>query len=300
MDIRLVARPHDLDALARLFTVITDCDGHAPLGEHKYLDLLHAEPDQITGLVAEDAAGVVGYVALGPTQEMDTWALEFAIHPLHRHHKTTLTMVEAGVDWVEAKGGRTIRVWAFQPNLAEVLEECGFTPERELRQLRRTLPAHPAPVFPPGIRGAAFRPGQDEARWLAVNNAAFAGHPENGSWTREVLDDRMEQPWFDPDGFRMAWDGDLLAGFCWTKVHEATATDPAMGEIYAVAVDPDFHGHGIAVPLTLAGLQWLAARGPRTGMLYVEHDNHAAVATYRRIGFTVHHADRAYKLVVAP
>ena len=73
-----------------------------------------------------------------------------------------------------------------------------------------------------------------------------------------------------------------------------------MGEIYAVAVDPDFHGRGIAVPLTLAGLQWLAAQGPRTGMLYVEHDNDPAVATYRRIGFTVHHADRAYELVVTP
>ena len=290
MDIRLVARPHDLDALARLFTVITDCDGHAPLGEHKYLDLLHAEPDQITGLVAEDAAGVVGYVALGPTQEMDTWALEFAIHPLHRHHKTTLTMVEAGVDWVEAKGGRTIRVWAFQPNLAEVLEECGFTPERELRQLRRTLPAHPAPVFPPGIRGAAFRPGQDEARWLAVNNAAFAGHPENGSWTREVLDDRMEQPWFDPDGFRMAWDGDLLAGFCWTKVHESR-----LGEIYVIGVHPARQGSGMGRALTLEGMRFLREEaGLSKVMLYVDARNEPANALYDRLGFRLDHVDRSF------
>jgi mycothiol synthase len=290
MDIRLVARPHDLDALARLFTVITDCDGHAPLGEHKYLDLLHAEPDQITGLVAEDAAGVVGYVALGPTQEMDTWALEFAIHPLHRHHKTTLTMVEAGVDWVEAKGGRTIRVWAFQPNLAEVLEECGFTPERELRQLRRTLPAHPAPVFPPGIRVAAFRPGQDEARWLAVNNAAFAGHPENGSWTREVLDDRMEQPWFDPDGFRMAWDGDLLAGFCWTKVHESR-----LGEIYVIGVHPARQGSGMGRALTLEGMRFLREEaGLSKVMLYVDARNEPANALYDRLGFRLDHVDRSF------
>jgi predicted N-acetyltransferase YhbS len=31
-----------------------------------------------------------------------------------------------------------------------------------------------------------------------------------------------------------------------------------MGEIYANAVDPDFHGQGIGGPLTRAGLQWLA------------------------------------------
>ena len=68
-----------------------------------------------------------------------------------------------------------------------------------------------------------------------------------------------------------------------------------MGEIFVIAVDPDFHGRGLGVPMTLAGLEWLADRGLRHGMLYVEADNDAANATYRRIGFTRHRTDRAYR-----
>ena len=70
--------------------------------------------------------------------------------------------------------------------------------------------------------------------------------------------------------------------------------DPPLGEIYVIAVDPAFHGQGLGKALTLSGLAWLSAHGMAHGMLYVEHDNVAAVRTYERIGFHVHHTDRAY------
>jgi mycothiol synthase len=202
---------------------------------------------------------------------------------------------EAVEQIARAGGGRT-ELWIHDSDAADDDEPlaCGFTRWRELWQMRCALPAAPSTL---PVRAFTEADADD---FLAVNNRAFAWHPEQGNMTREGLAARMAEPWFDARGFLLHIRDHRLAGFCWTKLHAATATDPAMGEIYAIAVDPDFHGQGIAVPLTLAGLQWLAAQGPRTGMLYVEHDNHAAVATYRRIGFTVHHADRAYELVVAP
>jgi mycothiol synthase len=111
----------------------------------------------------------------------------------------------------------------------------------------------------------------------------------------------MAEPWFDADGFLLHERDGRLAGFCWTKVHPAEPAlgDPPMGEIYAIAIDPDFHGQGLGGPMTLAGLAWLAAQGLTVGMLYVESDNHPAVRTYERIGFTVHHVDRAYTLDVS-
>ena len=50
-------------------------------------------------------------------------------------------------------------------------------------------------------------------------------------------------------------------------------TDPPMGEIYVIGVDPDFHGRGWGRALTQAGLAWLAGRGLTVGMLYVDADN---------------------------
>ncbi|TML19843.1 MAG: mycothiol synthase [Actinobacteria bacterium] len=205
-------------------------------------------------------------------------------------------LLREAIAQIAREGGGRVEFWIHHADDGDDDEPlaCGFSKWRELWQMRCPLPAAPSTLW---VR--AFT-DDDADDFLAVNNRAFEWHPEQGNMTREGLAARQAEPWFDPRGFLLHFRDRRLAGFCWTKLHGATAVDPALGEIYAVAVDPDFHGRGIGVPLTLAGLQWLAAHGPRTGMLYVEHDNLAAVATYFRIGFSVHHADRAYELVVAP
>jgi mycothiol synthase len=134
-----------------------------------------------------------------------------------------------------------------------------------------------------------------------VNNRAFADHPEQGGWTVETLRARAQEPWFDPEGFVLAFDGEGLAGFCWTKVHRAQPPrepDP-LGEIYVIAADPGRHGRGLGRALTSAGLASLAAKDITTGMLYVDASNTAAVGLYRALGFHMHRTDRAYGRDVA-
>jgi mycothiol synthase len=67
-----------------------------------------------------------------------------------------------------------------------------------------------------------------------------------------------------------------------------------------IAVHPDFHGLGLGRALTVAGLQHLYASGATAAMLYVDADNTAAVVLYEHLGFTVDHADQAYRRAGAP
>ncbi len=286
---RAVRRPDDLGALERLFEVVAECDGHQPIGEHKYLDLIQAHPDRETGIVVESEGEIVAYAAIAEWPVDDTGAIELAFHPLHRSVHLVNELLDRAIERVSEMGATQVRMWAFQPNIVEVLEVAGFKPERELRLLRISLPAGVPVRYPAGVEIRAFRPDVDDAEWISVNNEAFEGHPENGSWTQAILDDRKQQPWFDPNGFRVAWSNGRLAGFCWTKMH---GTDT--GEIYVIAVAPAWQGRGLGSALVLDGLEYLHdVRGASSGTLYVDAGNSGAIALYERLGFRLDHVDRS-------
>ncbi|MCI0634196.1 MAG: mycothiol synthase, partial [Actinobacteria bacterium] len=169
-------------------------------------------------------------------------------------------------------------------------------------EMRVPLPLTDQPEWPAGVKARTFAPGRDEDAWLAVNNRAFAGHPEQSGWVRATLQRRMAEPWFDPEGFLLAVDEhDRIVGFCWTKLHPAEPGEPeALGEIFVIGVDPAHHGGGLGRALVVAGLGSLAGRGVRTGMLFVDGANEAAVGLYRALGFETHRRDRAYARAVSP
>jgi mycothiol synthase len=189
--------------------------------------------------------------------------------------------------WI--RGGRP-----DQPELERRATEAGLSEVRRLHQMRRPLPLGPdLPI--PDLPLRSFRPGIDDDAWLRTNNRAFAWHPDQSGWTPDRLGDRMAEPWFDPAGFLLldADDG-TIAAFCWTKFH--ADADPTMGEVYVIGVDPDHQGRGLGRALTVAGLDWQwRHHRPPVGMLYVEHDNVAAVGLYRAMGFTTHHDDVAFE-----
>ncbi len=188
---------------------------------------------------------------------------------------------------VDDRGPVQLWIRHVRPGDDAVARRHGFEPYRDLWQLRCPLPRPRSTLTTRGFTPA------DLDDLVRVNDRAFAWHPEQGGRSADDLLRTMAEPWFDPDGLRLLHLEDRLAGFCWTKVH--ADHDPPLGEIYVIGVDPDFHGRGLGVPLTLAGLDWLTDRGLTEAMLYVESDNDPANATYRRIGFTHHHTDRAYR-----
>ena len=207
-------------------------------------------------------------------------------------------LLAEAVGGASRRGGGRIDLWV--PYASEAWDrlamQAGFEPDRDLLQMRASLPLARDPVGGPPANVRAFRVGADEEDWLGVNNRAFTGHAEQGAWTLEDLRAREAEPWFDPEGFLLHERDGQLAASCWTKIHH-TPEEP-LGEIYVISVNPDFQGLGLGRALTLAGLHHLADRGVRTAMLYVAADNPAALAIYRSLGFEVHHVDRAYTTTV--
>ena len=176
------------------------------------------------------------------------------------------------------------------PAAAVLASRLGFERVRDLWVMRRSLTALPEAAISEAADGVdvrTFRVGEDEDAFVALNAKAFAAHPEQGALTRAGLEERIAEPWFDPEGFFVAVRGNELVGFHWTKVHEDQT--PPIGEVYVVGVSPTEQGGGLGKRLTLAGLQHLAGRGLEQVILYVESDNAPAIAVYERLGFT--HAD---------
>ena len=289
----------EVGAVRVLLDAVAHHDGHPALGEHQWLDLVHGGRAGFAGMVATDPGHPhpIGYAQVSRSDTNDDdWSLELVIAPHHREDESIASqLVEEALGLVKEQGGGRVHLWVSnpQPWHERMAAAHGLRRGRNLYQLRRPLPTG----FPSDLAWRPFEPGRDEAAWLEINNAAFAAHTEQGEWTPEVLAERETLDWFDPAGFLLHEDHDgRLDGFCWTKVH--ADHDPPLGEIYVIGVAPWGQRQGLGRRLTIAGLDFLAGRGLRVGMLYCDEANTAAVKLYVDLGFTLDHVDRAYDATV--
>jgi mycothiol synthase len=277
----------EADEVVALTAAAAEVDGVDPVGEHVFLHLRDAA---VAHLLARHADGsLVGFAHLETDDSGGT--AELVVHPGHRRAGLGARVVEALL-----AHSPSLRVWAHGNHAGAVAlaARLGFKPVRELRRMGRDLLDPVAePELPDGVRLRPFVVGADEAEFLRVNNAAFDWHPEQGGWSLSEVALREGEPWFDPEGFLLAVDGnDRLLGFHWTKVH--AGAEP-VGEVYVLGVDPSARGMHLGAALTLAGLRHLQAKGATRVMLYVEGDNHAAIRLYDRIGFTLWDSDVSYE-----
>ncbi|WP_129308273.1 mycothiol synthase [Streptomyces sp. L2] len=283
--------PEQAEAVLALVAEAGRSDGQQPVSEQGRLQLRGGAREGVSHLLLSVDGELVGYAQLEDTDPVEAPAAELVVHPAHRGHGHGRALGSA----LMAASGKRLRVWAHGGHAAarHLAQVLGLTLFRELRQMRRPLAGLelPDPVLPEGVSVRPYQPGKDDAAWLAVNTAAFAHHPEQGSLTQRDLDDRKAQPWFDPAGFFLAERRGELVGFHWTKVHAAEG----LGEVYVLGVRPGEQGGGLGKALTTIGLRHLAGLGLPTAMLYVDADNKAAVAVYERLGFGTYETDLMYR-----
>lgn len=290
-------------ALTALVERADQASDHPPLPEPQYHAVTEdtgseAHDGQLVVADADADGEVAGFALLTPAQDGST-TIHLLVDPATPDNAALADeLIDAAVALAESEGAGGLHLWAMQAGAAddELARRHGFTPERDVVQMRVPLPLTDEVLQATRpILTRPFAPGHDDDAWLRVNNRAFASHPEQGSWNNAKLQDRLAADWVDLAGFLVADDpdGDGLIGFCWTKIHWTRT--PVLGEIYVIGVDPAHHGDGLGRALTVAGLTSMSDRGVHVGMLYTDATNDAAVGLYGRIGFTVDHVDRSYR-----
>ncbi len=273
---------------------MTDQLGARPLSDHLWLDLQDGRSGGFTAVRVCDADHTLAQAQISAGN--DGSSLEVVVRPhLSDARAVHDDAFDTVIDSFRRRGGGALQWWLDDPT-AEDLDIAArhlLTPHRRLHEMRRELPLgeHAS------VETRSFVPDADNEAWLRVNNRAFATHGEQGDWTNETLALRLAEPWFDADGFRLHERNGRLAAFCWTKIHHDH--NPVLGEIYVIAVDPDFHGQGLGRQLTIAGLDSIADRGVTQATLYVDADNRAAVTLYERLGFTIHRTRQAFAAILS-
>jgi mycothiol synthase len=290
-----------LEQLPELLRAATCADGHEPVGEHKFLRLQRAD-DLAVAMVARERGELVGYAHTLTFDEGDARRVscEVVVRPDRRQRGIGQALLAKAMEHARAQNARRIDVWAYNDSAASrrLAAELGFRPRRRLLHLHRhmhdVIDASPAP----GVTLRSFRVGEDEERWLALNNRIFSGHPENGRWTRDDLDARVRQPWFNANDFLLVESNGALSGFCWLKIEEG-GNEGGVGEIYVIGTAPETRGIGLGRYLLARALHRLRERQARVAAIYVDESNSAAVGLYESSGFHYHHVDVCYSLDIS-
>lgn len=294
----------------RVLTLIAeaaDHDGVPPLAEHVLLHLRHGGDIADTHFIAEEDGNLIGYAHLDLTDQIEGPSAEIVIAPHSRNRGVGSQLIAS----LKEVAGERLRLWSHGdlPGAKIIAERNGFHRVRTVVQMRRSL-GDPIPEIDSKIPMRTFLPGIDEHAWLALNNRAFEGHPEQSEWSVRDFEIRSKENWFDPSGFFIAEIDGEMAGFCWTKVHgghthQHSPQDPIhdhdpIGEIYIMGVSPKFRGRGVGRAVTIAGLRYLRYQGIFSAMLYVDSSNTGAISLYSSLGFTEWGRDVLYRYTLQP
>ncbi len=276
--------------IKNVISAATSYDDLAPLSEHVLIHINHGGDEADEHLLARDDRGnLIGYLHLDQTDEVAGPVVELVVHPEHRRRGVGSELVQSALKQANSP---LFRLWAHGELIGahSLATRLGFASTRELWQMRRSLLAPIQRIeSPAGITLRTFEPGRDEDEWVELNAQLFAEHPEQGQLTRHDLDVRMNEKWFDPNGFLIATRDNRIVGFHWTKVHggsrRGTHDHPEVGEIYVLGVAPNERGTGLGKYLSLKGLEYLRGQNLSAAMLYVDADNVSARSLYESIGF---------------
>jgi mycothiol synthase len=290
------------EGVLALIKAAHDFDGTPPIAEHVLLHLRHGGDKSDSHLVIEENNQVISYAHLDTTDLVAGPSVEAVVHPNHRCKGLGSSILKEAI---KVCGGKT-RIWSHGDLPAAKAIAASLNLERlwlnlllskPLGEIQPVISKYPIRTFISDFDNQAF---------LSLNNKVFANYPDQGGWSEDDLKVRLNESWFDEKGFFVAEDKSELIGFCWTKIHGAHTHShsgededhghEALGEIYVLAVNPDYKGQGVGRDLTITGLNYLKYQGLNNVMLYVGVENKPAFNLYKSLGFNEFGSDVIYRV----
>ena len=270
-----------------------------------YANLTNCDP-ATDCIVAERDGSLVGYARVEWADTRDgerTYATILIVPP----DTDRVTVIDALFDLAEARaaaiaaGHETDRpriLDAFAPaadtDLIAAAEGRGYAAVRRVFEMvRPDLETIPDVAMPAGLEVRPVLPAHLRAIWEA-DVEAFRDHwgwvdNSEGSWERFRAD-----PLNDPALWRIAWDGDAVAGQVRSYIDaDANArTGRRTGWTESISVRRPWRRRGLARALLADSLRAVRDRGMTEAALNVDAGNETgALALYESLGFAVHRAD---------
>jgi ribosomal protein S18 acetylase RimI-like enzyme len=185
-----------------------------------------------------------------------------------------------------------LQAWAseIRPGKKELLSGAGFAPYSYIAEMLRPIGRDiPEAKLPEGIEVRPVTREHLRAIFEAENEATrdHVGHVEadEGDFQRFLTEED-----FDPDLWRVAWEGDEVVGMVRSFIDQADNEELGRrrGFTEKISVRRPWRRRGIARALLLLSLEALAARGMEEATLDVHTDNpYRALRLYEDVGFEV-------------
>ena len=311
--------PDDLEALAALMSAASEVDGREDREDAANLENWFANPsgfdpavDPVLGFVGDELVAYATTRMPPPEEDGQSHFCFGTIAPAWRRrglgrallHRNLARVAEIAAASPLAPGlERRVDSWCGDTALGAValLESEGFTAVRWFYEmLQPDLSAIPELRLPPGLEIRPVVPDDYRQIW-ASEVEAFRDHWGAEDNTEEAFRRYYGGPDFEPDLWRVAWDGDEVAGVVSNMVMRAfnEQTGAKRGLVAGVSVRRPWRGRGLARALVAESLRALRDRGMTTAVLGVDADNPTgALGVYEAAGFAVHQRAMVYRKVI--
>ncbi len=296
----------DLPGMVRVINASTDADG---IGEHEtleglrthYAHLDNSDPERDV-IVAEIHGDIVGYGRVlwwdeheGPRRYVPLCSLDPAVRnrgigtAMYLHNEARLLQIAA-----DHQGDRERSFMVFYPDAgvgaAAIYAAAGYEPFRyDADMIRPDLHDIPEAPMPDGL--IVRTPRDDEMRKVWDADAeAFADHVGEPLPTDNDYSKFLEDPRRDPTLWRVAWDGDEVAGQVRSFINpeENEAHGRKRGYTEFISVRRPYRRRGLARSLLVQSLHALQERGMEEAALGVMTENrHGAHRLYESVGFHI-------------